>query len=280
MGDQALVDGPVSRILWGVRAYVLLAAAWVRVSLSYRASFAVMVVAGFAITSLDFIAILILFSAVETLGGFGLAEVAFLYGASSLCLGVADLLLGEIERLGQRIRLGTVDTMLLRPVPLFAQVAADRFALRRIGRVAQALAVWVWAIAALGVSWTPLAVVMLPYMVVCGSAIFGAIFTLGAAFQFWTTDAAQAANAFTYGGDAIARYPLTIYPTGVVKLLTFVVPVGFVSWYPSLVVLGRSDPLGLPDATRFASPVVAAALCLLAGLAWRAGVRRYQSTGS
>jgi ABC-2 type transport system permease protein len=31
---------------------------------------------------------------------------------------------------------------------------------------------------------------------------------------------------------------------------------------------------------RFASPLVAAALSVLAALAWRGGLRRYQSTGS
>jgi ABC-2 type transport system permease protein len=78
----------------------------------------------------------------------------------------------------------------------------------------------------------------------------------------------------------MTQYPLTIFPTEVVKVLTFLVPVGFVNWYPSLFILGREDPLGLPDAFRFASPVAALVLCLLAAAAWRTGVRRYRSTGS
>ena len=93
-------------------------------------------------------------------------------------------------------------------------------------------------------------------------------------------DASEVANAFTYGGNTLAQFPLTIYPAQLVKALTFLVPIAFVNWYPSLYVLGRPDPFGLPDALQFAAPVAAVVLGLLAALGWRTGVRRYRSTGS
>ncbi|HET6627593.1 MAG TPA: ABC transporter permease [Nocardioidaceae bacterium] len=269
-----------SRFWWGVRAYFLLAWMWVRVSMSYRTSFVILTSAQFFITGLDFLAIVIMFANVDALGGFGLDEIAFLYGGSGLCLGLADLFLGNIERLGTRIRMGTFDAMMVRPVPLYAQSCADEFSLRRLGRIAQALFVLAWSIAVVDVDWTPVRVLMVPYLVLFGTLIFLAVFTLGAAFQFWTTDGSEAANAFTYGGNSVTQYPLTIYPTEAVKALTFIVPVAFVNWYPSLFILDRPDPLGLPAAAQFASPLAALVLCLLAAAAWRNGVRRYRSTGS
>lgn len=270
----------VSRLLWGGRAYVMLARMWIRVAMSYRASFVILTLGQFFVTALDFVAIVIMFANVEALGGFELAEIAFLYGGSGLCLGLADLLLGNIERLGTRIRMGTFDAMMVRPVPLYAQACADEFSLRRIGRISQALFVMVWSMLALDIDWSPGRVLMVPYLVVFGTLIFLAIFTLGAALQFWTTEGSEAANAFTYGGNTLTQYPLTIFPAEAVKALTFIVPVAFVNWYPSLFVLGRPDPLGLPQAMQFASPVAALALTGLAALAWRTGVRRYRSTGS
>jgi ABC-2 type transport system permease protein len=269
-----------SRLLWGIRAYFLLAWMWIRVSMSYRTSFVMLTAGQFFVTGLDFVAIVIMFANVDTLGGFGLGEIAFLYGGSSLCLGLADLVLGNIERLGNRIRMGTFDAMMVRPVPLFAQSCANEFSLRRVGRIAQALFVLTWSVVVLDIEWTPARVAMVPYLVVFGTMIFLAIFTLGAAFQFWTTDASEAANAFTYGGNTLTQYPLTIYPTEAVKALTFIVPIAFVNWYPSLFILDRPDPLGLPAAAQFAAPVAALVLTLLAALAWRTGVRRYRSTGS
>ncbi len=264
----------------GVRGYVLLARMWIRVSWAYRTSFVVLTVGQLLITLLDFVAIVIIFTNVDALGGFGVAEVGFLYGTTSLCLGLADLVVGNIERLGTKIRLGTVDAMMVRPVPLLAQVCADQFALRRLGRIVQALVVLAWSVAAGDIAWTWARVAMVPYLVLGGSAIFLAIFTLGAAVQFWTSDSSEVANAFTYGGNTVTQYPMTIYPRELVKALTFLVPVAFVNWYPALFVLGRPDPFGLPPWFAFVSPVVAAVLGALAALVWRAGVRRYRSTGS
>ena len=91
---------------------------------------------------------------------------------------------------------------------------------------------------------------------------------------------AEVASAFTYGGNTLTQYPLTIYPTEVVKVLTFVVPVAFVNWYPALFILDRSDPFGFPSWLQFASPLAAAVVLGATALVWRTGVRHYRSTGS
>jgi ABC-2 type transport system permease protein len=263
-----------------VRAYLLLSWMWIRVSITYRTSFAILTVGQFLITGLDFVGIAVMFASVDALGGFSLWEIGFLYGGSALCLGVADLLLGNIERLGLRIRMGTFDAMLVRPVPAFVQMCADEFALRRLGRITQAGVVFVLSLTRADVDWTPARVAMVPYLLVFGSVIFLAIYTIGAAVQFWTADSSELANSFTYGGSTLAQFPMTIYPTEAVKALTFIVPITFVNWYPSLYILGRPDPLGLPTAVQFASPIAAAALVFVASVVWRTGVRRYRSTGS
>ena len=263
-----------------LRAFTILAAMWIRVSWTYRTSFLVMTAASLVITGIDFVAILVMFSNVDELGGFGLGEIAFLYGATAVCLGIGDLVVGNVERLGRHVRLGTFDAMMVRPVGVFAQVCANEFALRRLGRIAQGTAVLLWSLTVVDITWDPARIAMLGSMVACGTAIFVGLFVLGAAFQFVSSDASEVANAFTYGGNTMTQYPLTIYPTEVVKALTFLVPVAFVNWYPALFILDVPDPFGLPGWLRFAAPVAAVVVCSLAALAWRAGVRRYRSTGS
>ena len=122
---------------------------------------------------------------------------------------------------------------------------------------------------------------MLVSMVVCGAAIFVGLFVLGAPSSSSTSDASEVANAFTYGGNTMTQYPLTIYPTEVVKALTFLVPVAFVNWYPALYVLDVPDPFGLPGlaAVRLAGRR-RSSCARWPPLAWRTGVRHYRSTGS
>ncbi|MEU3412970.1 MULTISPECIES: ABC transporter permease [unclassified Streptomyces] len=253
---------------------------WVRSTMAYRASFAMTTLGNFVATFLDFVAIMLMFSRVDALGGYALPEVAFLYGLSATSFGLADLVIGSMERLGRRVRDGTLDMLLVRPAPVLAQLAADRFALRRLGRVTQGVLVLGWSLTRVDIDWTADRLLLMPVMLAGGCGIFCAVFVAGAAFQFLAQDASEVQNAFTYGGTTLLQYPPTVFAKELVRGVTFVLPLAFVNWLPATHVLGRPYPLGLPEWTAFASPLVAAACCALAGLAWRAGLRSYRGTGS
>ncbi|MFJ2603508.1 ABC transporter permease [Streptomyces sp. NPDC087425] len=269
-----------SRVVEGVRAYGLITAMWVRSTMAYRTSFVLTTLVGVVLTGLDFVTILLMFSRVDTLGGWPLPEVAFLYGMSCVAFGVADLAIGSMDRLGTRVRDGTLDSLLVRPVPVLGQVAADRFALRRVGRIAQGAVVLGYALVAVDVDWGPLKVLLLVVALASGAGIFCAVFVAGAAFQFVAQDASEVQNAFTYGGTTLLQYPPTVFGRELVRGVVFVLPLAFVNWVPAAYLLGRPLPLGLPVWVAFGSPLVAVVCLALAGLAWRAGLKSYRSTGS
>ncbi|MDT9689260.1 ABC transporter permease [Streptomyces sp. P9(2023)] len=258
----------------------MVAGMWIRSTMTYRTSFALTLFSSFTVTLFDFVVILLMFGQVEGLGGFSFAEVAFLYGTTSTSFGIADLTMGSVQRMGRRVRDGSLDVFLMRPAPVLAQVAADKFALRRLGRVMQGGFVLVWALLIVDVEWTAAKVVLLPVMLVSGAVIFAAVMVVGASALFWAQDAAEVTNSFTYGGNTLLQYPPTIFAQDLVRGVVYVVPLAFVNWLPALYVLGREAPAGVPGWTAFGSPLVAVVCCGLAGLAWRAGLRAYRSTGS
>ncbi|MFC8453335.1 ABC transporter permease [Kitasatospora sp. NPDC057223] len=275
-----MADTALRRARWALRAWWLMAGMWTRAVMSYRASFALMLGASILVTSLDFVVIVLMFQHTDQLGGWSLPELAFLYGTSGFALGMANLLVGSSDSLGDKIRTGALDTMLIRPAPALAQLCAERFSLRRLGRPLQATAVLLWSLGALDVHWSWDRVLLVPVLLVCGTVIFGAVFIGGASFQFWWGEARELQNSFTYGGATLLHYPPTVFARELVAGVVFGVPLAFVNWLPALHILGRPDPLGLPTAFQYASPL-AAALCVgAAGLAWRAGLRAYRSTGS
>jgi ABC-2 type transport system permease protein len=260
------------------RQYVWIAAMWVRSSLAYPLSFWILTISSALITLLDFVGLALMFHTVPALGGFDLREIALLYGASGIGIGVGDLVIGSVEQIGTYVRTGGLDSMLTRPVPLLVQVCADRFAVRRLGRISQALVVFAYGAGA--VAWSPAKVGLAAVMLVSACLIFFSLFVGFSCIQFWTLDSTEFANAFTYGGNTMTQYPMTIFPREVLKGLTFLVPVAFVNWYPCLYLLDRPDPFGMPAWFAGLSPAVAVVTVAVAGLAWRSGVRHYTSTGS
>lgn len=267
-------------VAWPLRAYLLLAWTWCRALAQYPTSLVLMTLATSIGVFAEIGAVLVVFGHAGRLEGFSLAEGLLIAGLAATAFACADMLLGNVERLGQHIRAGTLDAMLVRPVPPLVQMATDRFAPRRLGRIVPGTVVVAFALAACDIDWTPGRVLMLPVLLGSGTAICCAVWVIGACLQFFVADAREAANSITYGGQALTEYPLAIYGRDLVRAVTFVLPLAFVTWQPVLYLLDRPDPTGLPDALRHATPLVAAVLCLVAAACWRFGLRHYRSSGS
>jgi ABC-2 type transport system permease protein len=246
--------------------------------MAYPASFALMSVLGLLVAGTDVAVILIIFANTTSLAGFSRAETLFLYGTANVAFCLCDLFVSNLDRISQHIKAGTFDTMLIRPVSTWIQMATDRFLPTRIGRVLQAAVVLGYSISALdldsGRLW------MVPVMIATGMVIFAALWTLAGAVQFVLTDAPEVTSAFTYGSGQLTQYPFAIYGRELVRGVTYGLPLAFVNWQPALYVLDRDDPFGTPGFMRFLGPVAALVLALLAGFAWRLGIRHYRSTGS
>jgi len=260
--------------------YARLVGAQVRSQLQYRLSFALDLTGNVLISFLDFAAVLILFENVPTLDGWTLHEVAFLYASTCISFAFVDLVIGHLDLFPRMIREGTFDLVLVRPRGTLFQVIASDFAIRRFGKALQGLLVFVFALTGLDIDWNAGRIAMVGVMLVAGGFIFAAVWIAGATIAFWTVDGGEFTNAFTYGGNFLTQYPISIYGEWLRRFLAFVVPMAFVCYFPALYVLDKPDPLGFPRAFQFASPLVAVAAAVGAGVVWTLAVRRYRSVGS
>jgi ABC-2 type transport system permease protein len=188
--------------------------------------------------------------------------------------------IGHLDLLPKMIREGEFDLILIRPLGSLFQVVAADFSLRRLGKAFQGTVVLVVALAHLEVDWSAGRIAILGLAIVAGAVIYAGIWVAFSTITFWLIDSQEVANAFSYGGNFVAQYPVNVFGPWLRRLVLFVVPIAFVSYFPALYVLDKEDELGLPRALRFASPVVAAATLVVAGLVWRTAVRHYRSVGA
>lgn len=267
--------------LWHeARLYRRLAANHVRGQMQYRVSFWMQIAGNALIYSLEFVAVLVFFLHFETLGGWEAGEIAFLYGLSSVSFGIAHIVGGGFASFSQLILRGDFDRLLTRPLSAFVQVLASDVQMRRLGTVIQGCVAFGVAAWLIDIPWSTGRALYIPITILSATVLFTALFTLEAIVCFWTTQATEVVNAFTYGGSNVALYPIHIFDSWMRRLFLFVIPLGLVIYAPALYILDKNDPLSLPGWIRFMAPLAALLFAAAAATAWQAGVRHYRSTGT
>jgi len=78
----------------------------------------------------------------------------------------------------------------------------------------------------------------------------------------------------------LSSFPFTIFGTFIRRFFTFVVPAAFVAYLPTLALLGRSDPAGLPTWLSWSALPVSLLAAAAAWWIWRLGLRHYVGAGS
>jgi ABC-2 type transport system permease protein len=270
----------VARAIDALTLWARLAAADAQAQMQYRFSFVADVVATSLGLLTEFAAILVLFTHVPQLGGWTVWEVALLYGTAEISLSTGRMVAAGFDRLVETVRLGEFDRYLIRPRNTFVQVLGSELNLRQLGRLAQGVAALALGLRALDVVWPVWNWLFLGWTIAGGVLFFTGLFVIGGALVFWTVDSLELMNVLTYGGSAMASYPMGIYARPLRDIFVFLIPLAFVNYYPFVALLGKADPIGLPPAVAFLAFPLCAAVFVVGYRFWHVGVRHYQGTGS
>lgn len=256
-----------------VLAYVV---QYLKTRLAYKADFFISGVAELLNHAAAFLFIMVVFTKVDDLNGWSFHEVLFIYGFSLIPLSMFNFFFGNIYSLGSRyIIQGEFDRILLRPVNSFLQVALDEIYVEDLNGVVTGSIIVGYASMKLGVAWSLWKVLALLPLAVSGAVIYCSVFTMLGAVGFWFEDRMGLIPPF-YNMIDFSKYPVTIYSKFLRFLLSWVVPFAFVAFYPSAILLDRTEFI----ATAALTPLVASAFALLAAMVWQRGIRQYKSSGT
>lgn len=246
----------------------------IRAQLVYRATFVMKTLGNLLVTAIEFFGIWAMFARFGTLGGWTLREVALIYGTTDIAFALADATGRGFDKFGSILKAGDFDRILLRPRSPILQLLGWELQLMRIGRLAQGAVVLVWASTA--IAWTPATLALLAFSICGAAALFLGLVVFQATSAFWTIETLEVWNAFTYGGNYAAQYPMAIYRDWFRRFFTLVVPLALTSYYPARAILGR-DPLG---PLHVLGPVAGIAFLAVGFGAFRVGIRHHASTGT
>lgn len=247
----------------------------VRSVMQYKTSFLLSVIGQFLVSFNVFLGIFFMFQRFSKVDGFSYSEVLLCYGIVLLEFSLAEMFARGFDMFPGMVRRGEFDRVLVRPRGEIIQVLGSRFEMARIGRMLQAVVMFVYGIVKSNVTWTFPKVLTVIFMLTGGVAVFGGLFLIYAGICFFTLDGLEFMNVFTDGAKEFGKYPVGIYGEKLLLFATFIVPYALIQYYPLLFLLGRRTSL-----LYMILPLLAVLFLIPGMLLWRFGVRHYQSSGS
>jgi ABC-2 type transport system permease protein len=216
----------------------------------------------------------------DVLAGWTADQMVFMYSfdllAYSLC---AFCLFGPSTGLAAKIRSGEFDSALTKPLSPFVHELYTSFNPGYVSHVSLTLVMLIVTGVRLKLALS------LPGVLVFLAMLAGATLVQAAMLNF-----CGAAGFFIIGENPVfkviytargfTRYPITIYPAAIQFVLTFVMPVAFMNFYPASVILGHGAGTPFSPVLGWLTPPVGGLLFFLSVKLWYRGLSKYQSTGS
>lgn len=214
----------------------------------------------------------------EFIGDWNWPEIAFLYSLNVLTYAIGAAFtytpMTDLEKLVQQ---GTFDPVLIRPNNPFLTLTAQMFNVGYLGHIILSGGILVWCVAQLEMNWTLLNGTFLVLAVISGSFIQAALLIL---IGSWSLIFVRAEVLFRFNGSLreFVNYPISIFGPAIQILLTTIVPLAFMNFYPAAILLGKDTGV-IPSWVGWLTPVVGPILMYLAYRAFIACTNRYQGAG-
>lgn len=261
------------------RSYGVLIGSRIRSQYAYRTSFWLTVITSVGIGLVEFVELYAILVNVPIFGGMTFAQAALVFALANMGFSLADMVFGQFDAMPTNLRMGRLEVLLVRPMPLMAQLVTADFQLRRLGRVGVGVLIMIIALVVLDLPLTLSVLYLLIITPLVGGAIYGALFVLAGGIQFFLIDGAEFTSSFVYGGSYAGQLPGSVLLLPLRVMFTFVIPATVTAYLPSLLILGLPGPPFLPAWLGWFAPLFAVWSWLLALAAWRAGIATFTGAG-
>lgn len=257
------------------RIYRRLQGQYVKSRLQYRADFIVGSFGMIVTTVVTVVMFWVLFQSVPDIAGWTFDELLFIYGFYLLAISPMQVLFDAMWSLRMDVEEGAFIKYYFRPLNMLFYYVSERFDLKGIFQVVVGVVVLATASARLDLEWNVLSVLLLLGVLVGASLVQIGIMVTASSMAFWMTDSWPVLS-FAWRLREFAPYPVTIMSGFMRIMLTYVLPVAFIAFYPASIFVRTGD---VPWQAAIA-PLVGVAAFVGSYRVWRAGTNRWSGTGS
>jgi len=213
-------------------------------SLTYRLNFVLSMLITFCFNGFFPLATLLIYQTGASFPGWSFYEVLLIQSVFMLSNGLARIMFnGVFWTTIQHIREGSFEIVLLRPLnPLFFLIASN-FDPESFGLIIGSGIIFAYAVAHTGIA-SSAAVVQFLLLFAGGFAVMAGMQMIMAATTFKWVGNSRIPEIFD-SVMSFGKYPATIFPQAVKSIVTWVIPVGMIGFFPAGALLGQFEPVTL-----------------------------------
>jgi ABC-2 type transport system permease protein len=216
---------------------------------------------------------------VPAIKGWGLYELVFMISLWRTAHSIVVIAFQQSWNMDQLIRHGYFDRYLVRPLnPLF-QFSMERVQVLGFGDLCAGLIGLAYSIGHI-TAWNAAKGFLLIFLIVCGAAIEWSIFMLIGCLAFWTYQGRGLLDFIDPFLYQFTRFPLTIFDRGIQIVMTIILPVAFMGFYPSYLFFGDKHEVPFSPFLIYLTPLVAVIFVLITYYVWKKGLDAYKGAGS
>lgn len=251
---------------------------YIRTRLEYRGALVLGWFAQGLSYATNYAAIALIIHRFDNLGGWRWPEMALLLSFHLLAYAIgASMSFTQFYELEEKVRLGTMDAILVKPVGPWTFLVFSGLNVGYGGHIILAVGLMGWALTQVTADWSLLTTAYFVAALASAAMMTAAILTMvGATALIWVRS--NHLYSIFFGFWELARYPLSIFPLPLQLLMVTIAPLGFMAYVPTAVALGKTVPL-LGDWAPLASLAIGPLTVLLAMAYWRHCIRNYQGAG-
>ena len=192
--------------------------------LVYKANVIIGIIAFLFTEATSLFTLYILVSSVPIIDGYTIYHVGLLFGLTNMAVGIDHLLTDRLWTVAYwEVRMGKLDHMFLRPLPVLFQVIASEVQLEAFGELIVATALICLCGGQLNVTGGLGAILTVILGIFCAAAIISSFKVLVASLAFKFKRSGPLLQ-FIYNFSGYTKYPMKIYPKIIQVILTFIIP--------------------------------------------------------
>jgi ABC-2 type transport system permease protein len=258
-----------------LRLYIIIETQYIKARMQYRADFIISSI-GMFFSSLATLGVFwILFNSISDLAGWTFMQLIFIYGFYMIAISPMQILFDHIWQIRFHVQQGTFLKYYFRPLNMMFYYMSEMFDLKGLTQLAAGIAILIYSSIQLHLAWSLSRIGLLLLTLFSASLVQISITVLAGCAAFWVIDSYPVLG-LAWKLREFAPYPMNIFDGAFRFTFTFIIPLGFVAFYPSQLFLSPE----LVSPLVYFSPLVGIGLFALTYRVWTLGVNNYTGTGS